>query len=548
MIDTIVLRLHNVKQYPEVLKKLRKEDKGTAYFNRENPHNNETIDKETGEIFDKDSYLQVKQIEFSDTGKTWTLYKNKVLTSSHYYLSYRIDFQRDLLEFNFSIPKYIYGTNIVQFIPHLTEKFNTASKEVLETLEYNISNTYYRLMTFIDHFINEWLKGVEIDKGDIEINRLDIAFNQIFDSKDDAMKYLEYQKRIKKKYIRETSKNKTDWNTSIFLSTERYGAKIYHKGTEYKSSNGERKHHTKINRKNNEEVFKTEDEIDKEGNLIREGLQSFSDRILRYEITFRASYMSFLFRKHLFAKDCPFYKALEKEYKEVRRIKKRCEQNIVTKEQHKRLTANEKIDMMMEYVSLPKEKKDNHRLYEEVINKRCSFRLEISEDERIRNTNIEGLKRNAQGKPILPNNALFTKELLYHMFTIFTDFMKEFEVKKLDKFSDATQKVILYNQKIEEYNQNIENPKERKTKLNELHINQILYHIQTHTLDEMVQLKLISRRTKYNYKKTLEKIGYTNKHIGRDMNLTVPELDFERYIEYSLSDRRALSWRNNYYT
>jgi hypothetical protein len=38
-----------------------------------------------------------------------------------------------------------------------------------------------------------------------------------------ALKYLEFQKRIKKSYIRENSNYKADWSTSIFLSTERTG-------------------------------------------------------------------------------------------------------------------------------------------------------------------------------------------------------------------------------------------------------------------------------------------------------------------------------------
>lgn len=543
MIDTIVLRIHNISQYPEALQKLRVENEGTRYFHRDNPHEEDTIDEETGEIFDKDSFLQVKQIEYADTGKTWMLYKNKVLTSSHYYLSYRIDFQRDLLEFNFSIPKYLYGTNIVQFIPHLNESSNTVPKEVLETLEFNIENTYFRLVTFLVHFMKEWLNGLEIDETDIEINRIDIAFNQIFDSKEDALKYLEYQKRIKKKYIRETSKNKTDWNTSIFLSTERYGAKIYHKGTEYKSSNGERKHHTKINRQNNKEIFQIDDILDSEGNIIKEGIQSFSDRILRYEITFRASYMSYIFRKHIFAKNCPYFKALENDYKEVRKIKKRCEQNIKSKEEKQMLTTSEIRQLMKEYTQLPREKKSNYRLYKEIMNKRCSFRMAILEEENIRNTTIEGLSNVKE----LPSKALFTKELLQQMFAIFTEFMKEFEVKKLDKFSDATQKVILYNQKVDEYNKNITNPKERKTKLNELLINQILFNIQNYTLDEMVQLKLISRRTKYNYKKTLEKIGYTKNHIGGDINLNLSELNFKKYIDYLQYSNHSLTLKNKCY-
>ncbi len=85
--------------------------------------------------------------------------------------------------------------------------------------------------------------------------------------------------------------------------------------------------------------------------------------------------------------------------------------------------------------------------------------------------------------------------------------MDEFEIKKLDKFEDNTQKVIQYNREIEKYNSNIEDPAERKTRINETLANQILFNIQYHSLDDMVRLRMISRRTKYNHLQVLEKLG-----------------------------------------
>lgn len=105
MIDSIVLRFNNLHEYPLILERLRKGGQGINYFDRENPHKADQVDKETGEIIDKDSFLRLTEIEYSEIGKVWTLYTNKVLTSSHYYLSYRIDMKRNFLEFNFSIPK-----------------------------------------------------------------------------------------------------------------------------------------------------------------------------------------------------------------------------------------------------------------------------------------------------------------------------------------------------------------------------------------------------------------------------------------------------------
>ena len=534
MIDSIVLRFHNLSQYPKIVERLRNPEKGTNHYQRKNPHKDDLVDTETGEIIDKDSFLRLSEIEYSDNGKVWTLYTNKVLTSSHYYLSYRIDLKRDFTEFNFSIPKYLYGSNLLQFVPHPNENYLNFSMELLETMEFHVSNTFDWLMRFLDRFILDWFDGLEIDKKDIEIARIDIAYNQIFNSKEDALKYLEFQKRIKKSYIRENSNYKADWSSSIFLSTERYGAKIYHKGSEYKSKNGEKSHHLKINKEKKETIFQVNDELDKDGNVLKEGLQSFADRILRYEITFRKSYMSYLFKKHLFATKCPFLKALKKDYKKANRIKKKCEREIEKEAKKKHLTDRQKQAFMTAFISLPKTLKDSYYQYDAIINKRNSFRLDISEDEKKRNTTIENVTFKSNQNPTIPLNALFTRELLHEMFKVFLKFMDEFEIKKLDKFEDNTQKVIQYNMKIEKYNSTIEDPNERKTKINESLANQILFNIQYHSLDEMVRLRLISRRTKYNYLKLLEKLGIEKNTVSNIEFIELFSRDFNKYY-FSIS-------------
>jgi hypothetical protein len=377
MIDSIVLRFHNLHQYPDIVERLRKSGQGTNYFDRENPHKDDLVNMETGEVINKDSYLRLAEIEYAENGKVWTLYTNKVLTSSHYYLSYRINMKRDFLEFNFSIPKYLYGTNLKQFVAHPNENLLNFPMSLLETMDFHVSNTFDWLTLFLNKFLLEWFDGLEIDKKDIEIARIDIAYNQIFDSKEDALKYLEFQKRIKKSYIRENSNYKADWSTSIFLSTERYGAKIYHKGSEYKSKNGERNHHLKINKEKKETIFQVDDVVDKEGNVLKAGLQSFADRILRYEITFRKSYMSYIFKKHFFAHKCPFLKTLRHEYKLVSKIKKKCERELEKASKGKQLTDRMKQAYMTAFISLPKERKDIYYQYEAILNKRNSFRLRL---------------------------------------------------------------------------------------------------------------------------------------------------------------------------
>lgn len=224
-----------------------------------------------------------------------------------------------------------------------------------------------------------------------------------------------------------------------------------------------------------------------------------------------------------FNKDkCPFLKAMRHEYKIVSKLKKKCERELEKAAKGKPITERLKQLHMTAFISLPKEKKDIYRQYDAILNKRNSFRLEISEKDKKENSTIENIYFKADYNPVIPVNALFSPELLHEMFKIFLKFMDEFEIKKLDKFEDTTKKVIQYNREIEKYNSNIEDPADRKTRINETLANQILFNIQHHSLDEMVRLRLISRRTKYNYLQVLEKLG-----IGKN---TISDQDFE-FIE-----------------
>lgn len=91
--------------------------------------------------------------------------------------------------------------------------------------------------------------------------------------------------------------------------------------------------------------------------------------------------------------------------------------------------------------------------------------------------------------------------------------------------------MIQYNREIEKYNSNIEDPAERKTRINETLANQILFNIQYHSLDEMVRLRLISRRTKYNYLQVLEKLGI-GKNTVSDQDFRFSEArDYSRYYQ-----------------
>ncbi len=512
MIDTIVIRLHNLRQYENIADTLLKKNEGVTIKDIVDPHK-------------KTALIQFKEVEYGDSGKTVSLYTNKILTSSHYYLAYRIDMRRDFIDFNFSIPKYLYGTNIKQFVPHQDDHYYSEHFKWDKTC---VEVTYQRLMSFLTEFFYEVFGENQIDDMDVEINRIDLCYNQIFDTKEEALRYLDYQKRIRKKYLPEHSKNKHSYDTSVFLKTERYTAKIYHKGSEYTSSNGEIGRHRKINEEQQEEKFPVDNKFDEEGNVIREGLHSIADRILRYEISFRSSYMAHLHKKHLYAKHCSMFQEMKKVHTEVKQVYDKC-----MREAKKELTIDyldpkeEKAIInkyMKPFYEYDKHKVRTYKDFESIMSQRMKFMLRLPESDHKDNETIRFFDRDSRGNPKIARHAMFSKDLFQILASEFVDFMEQFQVNDELKFEEIDLKIMEYNQEVDEWNRQSE---EKKQKVCEERVKRILLMLKHHSLDELVRLGAISRRTKYNFKGDIEKIRKTNVNLA---TLTSSIPDYKLYL------------------
>ncbi|ASQ41212.1 hypothetical protein [Flavobacterium phage FLiP] len=255
MIDTIVIRVHNIEKNHLLMHNILKEEFISAKVRHSH---NQTLDK--------------KAIIYGDSGKVLplTIHTKMKMPSSHYELNLRPHFDRDFIEFNFSIPKFVYSTNVMQFVDMRDQ-----------TPEF----TYDKLLHFLHHFFITYFT-LKPDNKDIEINRIDLCFNQIFDTKENALRYLEEQKNINIKHANSDTNKFVAYSESddlgvstaqtIFYKTKEYSFKIYHKGSEFKKN--DLKQLMKAN------PF----------NLHLGEVSDLADRMLRYELTARKGLFNYL--------------------------------------------------------------------------------------------------------------------------------------------------------------------------------------------------------------------------------------------------------------
>ena len=119
----------------------------------------------------------------------------------------------DRVELEFSLPKYIYGTNTIQLMPHY-KKMNYSP--------------YDMLVKGIKLFFSEVFKTCKINYGGIELKRFDFCFNQLFKSRQESFEALKY---IKLKH--QSKGDKLSYETGLVNLTKSNYLKIYHKGEEF---------------------------------------------------------------------------------------------------------------------------------------------------------------------------------------------------------------------------------------------------------------------------------------------------------------------------
>jgi len=531
MIDSIHLRLHNLQKYKWLINQLENHSDRDIYEETATmPNNKETI------------IWRLKVAEFKSDGRKLMRSDGHKLTSSHYKLYWSLPWgdRSPHVDFNFSIPKMLFGTNIIQFVKHKTEPFGIEDLKMSDYM-WNQENTHKRLVHFIRHFLERTFYNVEkIDLNDVEIMRIDICWNQYFNYKADALQYLNYQKNVKKKHLKISSKNQTGFATSVFFNTRDYACKIYHKGSEYRSSKGERREHLKANR--NIKALKERGNFLQKGNLRLmtfdvDKLEAHADKILRYEITFRRSYLSKIFRTKVFRRKSPAWQAKMKYWKECHRVYQYATAKNVTMRKslrafwlavyQGRVNINDadtkeyvnkysyKFQIINISIGLNRRDRDFYNWWLKKRDHYISFRLAVSDDVKKRNLNcfVAGIEHD------LPFEARFSPYLLFRCFKIFNDFRDHFEIKDKIYLTDAQRRLDVYNKNVDDYNKMAAGVNEPgKKKIMHRGVKSLLKHLEHDTLDGLVAKGIICRKTAYNYEKKFAALNF-NMHTGSDVSI-----------------------------
>lgn len=170
MIDTVIFKIHDLKLHEPLC----------YYLNSKITNSGFSVKMVTD---DSDFSEPVKRnfktvLHYHDTGNSMEKADFRKLKSSHYEIAFCIDYHNDCITFNLSIPKYFYGTNVLHTnTPPNHPKFNFFEHN---TLKKNFSEAYNKLQQFFEHFFINEFGTINIYRSYVEINRIDLCYNQVF--------------------------------------------------------------------------------------------------------------------------------------------------------------------------------------------------------------------------------------------------------------------------------------------------------------------------------------------------------------------------------
>jgi hypothetical protein len=505
MVDTIRIKLHDLNEHSSLAHGLLLNQSTFARYTHMKQISGYNLN-----LIPMQFYMDV--IRFGDTGKEIPkiLHDKLHIPSSHYYVIYNVRFDLNFIWFEFSVPKFLYGNNIAQFIKSPYAKdFQLFSAT---QWEYQVNILYDRLKAFIKHFFKSQFYDEHINYSKLELCRIDLCYNQYFNSKDEALQYLELQKRKRKKMSRDTSQGHNIQQYGISYKSKTYYFKIYHKGTEYNIS--DKREHLKYNEyasKHNINTLYTNQPKLKHINI--QSLQNQADLILRYELTFRSSGMSYYYKHHIFRNNCPVHKKLMSRYRYQRNLYRK-DPKMLDKQQ---LTQFKKFQSILD---------KTHNFYP-FYNSDLLSHSKITDGEHY-------------------SEAPFTRTLLKLLINKFAQNIQEYQLQELPPIEQALLKIKEYNETVNNRKKSINKEFLRPHEFDKYNLQQkntgriknFFYLLNNYTYDEIKQMGIYSNRTITRYKSLMKTLfSIDERAIKKSDSMYInPKTDFSDYYIHNIAN------------
>lgn len=413
------------------------------------------------------------------------------LTSSSPNIVYDINENGSFIDFEFSIPKYLYGHNLAEFVPQGGSKLKINDPVNLLSWAGQKKYLFDRLDYLIEKFLNElqqFYKCEETpDRNYLEVRRVDLCYNQYFKSMEEALLVLNEQRKINMKRQRINSNIAKSYDTSIsYVGTSGSYFKIYHKGSEYSKTGGDLKKHMEINKdfierlledhpgrhaknylQHSKEIWgqfqakgkgtsftlndyekdhlqqikDTTNEIYKQMPYKVDFLKAEMDKVLRYEVSLTTKFFSAAYKRYVFRrneKKCPLHNEYMGTYEKVK---------------------NSMDDRSTKEVTITPFMRANYKMYHDWLNR--SVKLLVLEPElRKKLSKFETTER----YDVHPGNnkytisrfpysttigrhdvGLFSKAFLDVCVDHFQKLVKYYQVKKIRPYEETLDKIVQYN-------------------------------------------------------------------------------------------------------
>lgn len=493
LIDTIHFRIYNLRKHDALVQYLhQKRVDGSSQYVKDIPV--EDVPKRVYNSRFWWDWSTGRQVEQRYRGH---------LPSYHYNIAFSINFASDYIEWNLSIPKFLYRTNVFQFVPHYFD--GDYSLVYGNSIEERGKAAYGRLKRFLNAFFKTHC-GDQVDWYDVHIVRVDLCFNMLFKSKSEALDYMKELKKIKKKHSRE-SKVFTDGEYfGLYYVQGDYTFKVYHKGLEFGAAGHDA---SELKRRG-----VSKDKI--------QAMQQFADRMVRYEVEFRTGMMDTVFKRKVFRRNDRKWLKGRKYYFSFSRggyIKKNGKKLYkvppVKDDRGREYSKKQIAEMRMSKAQLALVK------YGQFYTNK-TFHFFLKSDSRLADSDERSLlfwhAEIATGSFTFEPDQKFSKKLWDGMVDQFLVFLREFTVQYQEESRYVLRKVDAMDASDKDKSIEFYEYLRMKTGLEDKVLRRInrntfrlwLKMLESHTMTDIKNSGIVAERTFYLYKSVFVKLGYSD--------------------------------------